>query len=586
MAARYWVGGTASWDATAGTKWSTIDGGAGGASVPSSGDDVYFTAASGAVIVTVAATANCLNINFTGFTGTFAGTSTVSIYGSFTADASTTWTHTGTLSFSATAAPRTITASGLSLTSSIIIGAATSSATWTLGSALTSTGANFNVSNGNFVTANYALTVGRLVSNATTTRSITLGSSVVTITGTTPTTISSTGLTFNSGTSTIIISGAATTVNFYDGIVLYNLSFTNTTARSISFNTQASSTLNNLTVAASGSAGVTNVIFTASQTINGGIFTTGTAGNRRVVFRSGTFGLAFPIVISGSSGLIDADFRDIYFTGSGTPLSGTRIGDLGGNTGITFDAPKTVYWNLAGAQNWSATGWASTPTGTPSNDYFPLAQDTAAFTNDGAVTGTITCDAQLAYIGSIDMSGRTSAMTLNVGAATSVYGNWTNGSGTTLTASQSIIFSGRGTQTITSAGKAYPRGVEINSFSTVQLADAFALSGGTGILTITSGTFDTQGYAMTLGGSLLSQTTNVRKIKLNNSTITTGAFSFIADNLEIDAGTSLISVSSVSSMSMINIEHGNSPVTICSLITSTDSGRSAGFMLLNECKIL
>lgn len=42
MANRYWVGGTAIWDSTAGTKWSTTSGGTGGASVPTSADDVFF----------------------------------------------------------------------------------------------------------------------------------------------------------------------------------------------------------------------------------------------------------------------------------------------------------------------------------------------------------------------------------------------------------------------------------------------------------------------------------------------------------------------------------------------------------------
>ena len=43
MADRYWVGGTANWDGTAGTKWATSSGGLGGASVPTSADDVFFT---------------------------------------------------------------------------------------------------------------------------------------------------------------------------------------------------------------------------------------------------------------------------------------------------------------------------------------------------------------------------------------------------------------------------------------------------------------------------------------------------------------------------------------------------------------
>lgn len=47
---RYWVGGTDNWDATAGTKWSTTSGGAGGATVPGASDVVIIE--SGSVTVT------------------------------------------------------------------------------------------------------------------------------------------------------------------------------------------------------------------------------------------------------------------------------------------------------------------------------------------------------------------------------------------------------------------------------------------------------------------------------------------------------------------------------------------------------
>jgi hypothetical protein len=71
MANRYWVGGTANWDATAGTKWATTSGGAGGAAVPTAADDVYLDAASGAVTVTITGVdAVCRSIDCTGFTGT------------------------------------------------------------------------------------------------------------------------------------------------------------------------------------------------------------------------------------------------------------------------------------------------------------------------------------------------------------------------------------------------------------------------------------------------------------------------------------------------------------------------------------
>lgn len=88
MANRYWVGGTANWDATAGTKWSLTDGGAGGQAVPTFADDVFFTAASGAVTVTYnpPSSTTCKSLDFTGFTGTFAnsGSGSLQCYGNIT----------------------------------------------------------------------------------------------------------------------------------------------------------------------------------------------------------------------------------------------------------------------------------------------------------------------------------------------------------------------------------------------------------------------------------------------------------------------------------------------------------------------
>jgi hypothetical protein len=58
MANRFWVGGTASWDATAGTKWALTSGGAGGQAVPTSSDDVFFDGTSGAVTITLGSIQN------------------------------------------------------------------------------------------------------------------------------------------------------------------------------------------------------------------------------------------------------------------------------------------------------------------------------------------------------------------------------------------------------------------------------------------------------------------------------------------------------------------------------------------------
>lgn len=88
MANRYWVGGAGSWTNTA--KWSTTSGGAGGASIPTSADDVFFDANSGGGNITISTTGTCRNLDTTGFTGTL-GTGGFSILagGSVTIGAST-----------------------------------------------------------------------------------------------------------------------------------------------------------------------------------------------------------------------------------------------------------------------------------------------------------------------------------------------------------------------------------------------------------------------------------------------------------------------------------------------------------------
>ncbi len=67
---RFWVGGTGTWDAVNTTNWSATSGGAGGASVPGSGDVAIFDEASGGGTVTVNTTVNIQQITMGAFTGT------------------------------------------------------------------------------------------------------------------------------------------------------------------------------------------------------------------------------------------------------------------------------------------------------------------------------------------------------------------------------------------------------------------------------------------------------------------------------------------------------------------------------------
>ena len=542
---RYWVGGTAAWDGTAGSKWAETSGGAGGFSVPTTADDVFFDAASSGTCTISSGNTGAKSINCTGFTGTITGSVvTIIVAGSVTLDSGMTYTHTGTVEITGTG---TLTTAGKQFSGLRING---SGITVTLGDAINTGSRSITVDLGTFNTANYNVDVNQLRSETTSVRSIILGSSTVDVSlivalGT------DNNLTFDAGTSQINITSSSGNTRIEGrGRTYYNVAFTATTAKTTPHGITDTNTFNNLSVTAPSSAGVQQLTFSAPITINGTLSTTGTAGNRRVWFRGVTYGIAQTLTVNATPSLTDADFRDIYVVGTAAPISGTRIGNRGYSRGITFSTPKNVYWNLAGAQNWSANGWAPGSGGTPNTDNFPLPQDTAIFDEAGSVTGTITLDAALQFTGSVDMSARTTAMTLSFGSATTCYGSWANGSGTTLSGTAALTFSGEGTKTITSAGKTFSCPITVDAYAgTVEPADA--LNTGTRAITVTNGTFDTKNYNVT-ALQLLSSNSNVRTIAFGSSTLTfSGASEGISfttpTNLTFSAGTSTIVLTGESS---------------------------------------
>jgi hypothetical protein len=183
MASRYWVGGSANWDATAGTKWATTSGGGGGAAVPGTGDDVFFDANSGAVTVTITANGSCNNLDFSGFTGTFAGSSTIAnIRGNVTIASGMTWTHTGNLNFNSTTSTFNITSNGKAITSPLIFNGV--GGTWSFADDYSSTG-RITITAGTVTANNKNITCGGIsTSNNTNVRSLTMGSGTWTVTHT------------------------------------------------------------------------------------------------------------------------------------------------------------------------------------------------------------------------------------------------------------------------------------------------------------------------------------------------------------------------------------------------------------------
>jgi hypothetical protein len=546
---RYWVGGTGNWSDTA--RWSTSSGGASGAAVPRSHDDVVFDSLSNATAYTATVNAVTGGIRMKSLTiagplvgnVTLAGSSALIIHDDVTLPATgLTRTFSGNITLSGSTAGKTLTTNGVALDSVLIVNGV--SCEWALGSALNNnTVADIRVTNGSFDTASYNVTAGGFLSNHGNSVTYILGSSTLTFGGsgstidfgTTET--NAANLTVTAGTSQINLSNsnAGLTGN---GKTFYNVSFTNVGAGTVTIN--GANSFNNLSFTGITSAGLKIISVTANQTVTGTLtFSAGTNATMRHFVRSNTIGTTRTITAAAVS-MTDVDFRDITIAGAAAPASGTRIGDCKGNSGITFTAAANKYWNLAAGGNWSATGWALNSGDAPAVNNFPLAQDTCFFEATGLNSGaTVTID-QAWNIGTIDMSARTSnTMTLATGStASSIYGNWVNGTGTTLTGTGSISFRGRNLQTITSAGKTFTQTLFcISPEGGVELQDAFVSDrNSVGAITITSGTFDAVSYNVTLSGataSINSNNSNTRTLAVGS-----GTWTLAGSGTALDAATS------------------------------------------------
>jgi fibronectin-binding autotransporter adhesin len=527
MANRYWVGGAGTWNTSSTTNWSATSGGASGASVPTAADSVFFDQA-GTYTVTCTGALNCLDFTVSAGTVTFnAGTSpALTISGSMSLVAGTVWNigAANTLIFNATTTGKTITTNGVTLSGAIRLNGVGGG--WTLGSALTiiSTALQgLSVLNGSFDTGGYNLTAAALQSNTPNAgRSITLNASTLSLTGSNGVNIVSTGLTFNAGTSQINLSNG---VGSFDGDsqTFYNVAFTSSASTSPTIT--GANTFNNLSVTGRTTVGIGTISIYANQTINGTLtLSAGTASAYRTLLRSDTFGTQRTLTCAAFSGGTDFDFRDINIAGAASPISPTRAGDCKGNNGITFPAAKTVYYRQTGSNNWGTSGtgsWSATSGGALDAAMFPLTQDTAVFPAATYPASGSTTSINANYgIGTIDMSLRTSnTMTLATGSTTpNIYGNWINGTGTTISGTGTISFTGRTTQQITSAGRSFTQPLGIVALTgTVQLQDAFTTST-TVTTTLSSGTLDLQSYTLSTG-LFNSSNSNTRTIAFGTGQI-------------------------------------------------------------------
>jgi hypothetical protein len=172
------------------------------------------------------------------------------------------------------------------------------------------------------------------------------------------------------------------------------------------------------------------------------------------------------------------------------------LGNCGNNNNVTFVSAKTVYWNLAGSNASSATGWATTSGGAPAANNFPLPQDNIIIDNSSA--GTALSFSTDYFIGSIATDTRTSAFTLTLSSGVEFLGNLTLSSAITFSPGAIVYFSGTSDQTLISAGKQF-QNLYVWKFSTVKfiLGDALTATGEIANIAGSAGYFDPVSYNVT-----------------------------------------------------------------------------------------
>lgn len=525
MANRYWVGGSGTWGLGGTTNWSATSGGAGGASYPTTADDVFFDQAATYTVscsgTAGASSINCRSITVSAGTVTFNTTNSgiLNVYGSFTFTASPTWNVP--LVFKATATGNTITTNARPINNNITFDGVGGG--WTLGGALTvglgGSTASLTFTNGTFNTGNFNITTSNqpIFTNTSGTQVVNLGSSTLvstyvggpgSITINIPTATAS-SLTLNAGTSTIY-SPTAGTGDFYGGgKTFYNVVLRAPSSYLAGTTIRGANTFNNLTIDGSSTNSINFVTLEDNQTVNGtltlGSLQSSANGGAPMLLQSnGASSGTNRTITAAAVSILGVTFQNITGAGAAAPFTGTNIGDGGGNTGITATAAKTVYWSLLAGGTWQmgtsgSIAFATTSGGVPSRTNYPLVQDTVIIDNTGLTTGNSISCSPSNYYPNINCT-RTNAF--NFGGSTGTgflaYGNITLPSVTSVGALFAPIFGFRqssGIKTLTLNGSLPTAQFSINC----PPGSGMRLGGATSntFSSYSSGTFELNGHTLT-----------------------------------------------------------------------------------------
>jgi len=535
-AGRYWIAGTGNWNDTA--HWSLTPGGASGAPMPTSTDNVYFNANSfstSSQVVTINVPAMVKNMNWTGATKSpiLSGSSTLNIAGSLTFISGMTVTYATMVTFSATSTGQTISLAGKMLAGGVTFNGVGGG--WTLQDTFSSNSNNINLTAGSLNTNNQNITTNSFSSSGANT-SLALGSSTITCTKTYNTGWSSSiaSSSFNAGTSQIILKDGAT---FSGGGLTYNnLVLNNVGTVTIS----GANTFNNLTRTGTGSTDVLSL--SANQTVNGILSINGNSVANRLLVTSDTNGTPRTLTAATVSST-RVDFKDIVAAGGAAPFSGTSLGDALGNSNINFTGAVTRYWVGNGGSWNTTTHWAATSNGA-SGASIPLPQDTVIFDANSIPTSTVqTITTNMPRLGEdIDFSGVAHSPILSFGSTgNTIYGSLTLGS-TTISGTNALTFSSRSPVNLTNAGRTFTNAITIDApGGEVIMQDDFKSNSTT---TLTRGTLTANNKNIT-AAAFSSNNSNTRAINMGSGTWTATGFATVWDtgtatNLTLNQGDSTL----------------------------------------------
>jgi len=328
----YWVpGGNGNWNST--TNWSASSGGGSGANVPTSSISAIFDGNSGSGTATINVSSAVLGLNFTGFTGTLAGSSDLLVFGNFIGANTFTNNYTGQITISNTAS---ITSGGMVFLNDIIVNAA---GTVSLQDALVIITQVLILTAGTFNTNNHNIICGQIVPNGA---SVNLGSSIINCTSSSAAFAYNSG-TINAGTSLITFTAnTSSVIDFRGGGATYYNFYVNTIGSGLTI-IQNSNIFNQIQITAA-----RTVKFTAGTTQTfSSLSINGTAGNNTIV-GSTTPGSAYNWNGNGNTyNLSHVTISDCHAT-NGTFNADSTCVNGGGNTGINFPIPKNP--SMSGAR--------------------------------------------------------------------------------------------------------------------------------------------------------------------------------------------------------------------------------------------